>query len=322
MAPPAPAASESGPAALSLIDPRLRAVWPDNPDGVAWFASDGYQLHALHAGKFVALRAPTAGDVDDAVITGNFRKVGGPPGGGYGLIVGDARAGAGDGLDQNGQFIVAGIGDQGEVGIWRRDNDRWVDLLPWTASASVHPGGGPNELTVDLSGRHLRFDVNGVHVASIDAPLAEGRIGIFVGGDLNHVVVDRLVLTPRGAPGQQQLPAVATMPRLTTTTQNSRRQQDASDLLGDIQRVFDGLGGDRGNGVRFERITAMLAEIEREVVAMVDGFSGGVDNPRGPVNNPAELDRAASHLQNATHTAEQLRDEMQDLRDGLPGVAR
>ncbi|HET6319762.1 MAG TPA: hypothetical protein VFG86_25160, partial [Chloroflexota bacterium] len=156
----------------------------------------------------MAIRAPTAGDVDDAVITGTFRKVGGPPGGGYGLVVNDARAGAGDGLDQKGQFIVAGIGDQGEVGIWRRDIDRWVDLVPWTASASVHPGGAPNELTVDLSGRHLRFDVNGVEVASIDAPLAEGRIGIFVGGDLNHVVVDRLGLTPRGAPGQQQLPAV------------------------------------------------------------------------------------------------------------------
>ncbi|HET6317795.1 MAG TPA: hypothetical protein VFG86_15170, partial [Chloroflexota bacterium] len=158
--------------------------------------------------------------------------------------------------------------------------------------------------------------------ASIDAPLADGRIGVFVGGDLNHVAVDRLVLTPRGAPSQQQLTAVATMPRLTTSTQNFRRQQDASDLLDGIQRVFDGTGVDRGSGARFERITAMLAEIEREVVAMVEGFSGGVDNPSSPVNNPAELDRAASHLLNATRSAAQLRDEMRDLRDGLPGVAR
>ncbi len=194
-----PQPTGGNPPALSLIDPRLRAAWPDNHDSTAWFGSGGYQIYARRPGDFVAISAPTAGAVDDVVVSGAFRKTGGPPGGGYGLIVRDRRAGLGDGVDQSGQFIVAAVGDRGQVGIWRRADDRWLDLLPWTDSQSVHPGSAANELTVDIAGSHLRFDVNGVRVASVESPLASGRVGIFVGGDLNQVLVERLVVRPQSA---------------------------------------------------------------------------------------------------------------------------
>src|SRR5689334_10515502 len=97
---PTPAVGDTTLGTLSLIDDRMRRAWPDNPDSTAWFGPDGYQLYARTPGDFVALRAPTVGPVDDVVVTGTFHKVGGPPGGGYGLIVRDRRASMGDGIDQ------------------------------------------------------------------------------------------------------------------------------------------------------------------------------------------------------------------------------
>ena len=66
-------------------------------------------------------------------------SIGGPPGGGYGLIVRDQTHGAGDGVDQQGQFVVAEVGDKGEIGIWQRADSHWIDLLAWTPSPLVHP---------------------------------------------------------------------------------------------------------------------------------------------------------------------------------------
>src|SRR5207237_4786031 len=112
-------------------------TWPDNPRGTAWFANGGYQLYARTPDRFVAVRAPIADVPRDVLVSGTFHKVSGPPGGGYGLIFGDQGVGAGDGIDQNGQFVVAEVGDRGQVGIWRRDGLRWLDVLPWTAISAV-----------------------------------------------------------------------------------------------------------------------------------------------------------------------------------------
>ena len=86
-------------------------------------------------------------------------------------------------------------GDRGEIGIWRRDGDRWLDLLPWTASGQVRPGGALNDLTVRAIGPHLTFLVNGMETASVeDAALGEGAVGVFVGGDFNDVVLQKLLV--------------------------------------------------------------------------------------------------------------------------------
>ena len=82
-------------------------------------------------------------------------------------------------------------GDLGEFGVWRRDGDHWVDLVPWTRSNTVRPGGSPNDLTVSATGTQLTFTINGVHVAALeDDALATGGIGIFAGGDDNEVALD------------------------------------------------------------------------------------------------------------------------------------
>jgi hypothetical protein len=100
-----------------------------------------------------------------------------------------------DGLEQSGRFYVLEAGDRGEVGIWRREGDRWIDLVPWTASAAVRPGAAANDLTVRAIGPELTFEVNGAEVARVvDGTLGEGRVGIFVGGDLNDVLVEQFHL--------------------------------------------------------------------------------------------------------------------------------
>jgi hypothetical protein len=169
--------------------------WPDSPQSTAWFADGTYRLFARQPSQFVAIGAPIAQSLSDVVVTAAFRKVGGPPGGGYGLIVRDQGPGSRDGTNQTGRFYVLEAGDRGEVGMWRRDGDRWIELLPWTPSEAVRPGGAANELTVQAIGRRLTFLVNGKQVASqVDAVLADGAAGIFVGGDFNEVVLERFVV--------------------------------------------------------------------------------------------------------------------------------
>ncbi len=50
-------------------------------------------------------------------------------------------------------------------------------------------------LTAQAAGQQLMFLVNGTPVASVvDTVLAEGAVGLFVGGDFNEVVIDRFVV--------------------------------------------------------------------------------------------------------------------------------
>jgi hypothetical protein len=167
--------------------------WPNNPNSTAWLGNGAYRLAARTPGQFVALGAPLAESFRDVVVTADFRKLGGPAGGGYGIIVRDQGADARDGVNQGGRYYVLEVGDKGEVGIWRRDVDRWIDLVPWKASQAVRPGTQPNTLTVQAKGPTLTFIVNGSEVAAVeDAALDEGAVGVFVGGDANDVALERL----------------------------------------------------------------------------------------------------------------------------------
>jgi hypothetical protein len=139
----------------------------------------------------VAVGVPGASNLRDAIVSASFRKVGGPVGGGYGLIVRDVAPAQRDGSNQEGRFYVFEVGDRGELGIWRRDGLAWVDVLPWTASDEIKAGS--NELTVSAVGSELKFLVNGTVVKTvIDTLLQRGGVGLFVGGDGNSVAVERL----------------------------------------------------------------------------------------------------------------------------------
>ena len=125
------------------------------------------------------------------IVSATFRKTGGPPGGGYGLIVRANGPEPLDGVSQQMSGYVLEAGDRGEFGVWRRDGDHWADLVPWTQSSSVRSGGSPNNLSVKAIGSQLTFTVNDAVLATVDdGTIDSGRVGLFVGGDDNAVALD------------------------------------------------------------------------------------------------------------------------------------
>jgi hypothetical protein len=185
-----------------VLDERFgdnRRGWPSAVGSTAWVADGVYHLAARQPGRFVAVRAPLSGPIGDGRVSATFRKTGGPPGGGYGVIVRDAGEHAGDGVDQKGRYYVFEVGDRGEIGAWRRENDRWIDLLPWTRSDKVRPGLAANTLMVRTSGSRMTLFVNESEVVTFeDATMRDGAVGVFVGGDLNEVALERLHIEEGG----------------------------------------------------------------------------------------------------------------------------
>ncbi len=130
--------------------------------------------------------------LQDVVVNATFHKLSGPPGGGYGILVRDQAAAPQNGVSQDGRYYVLEVGDNGDVGMWRRDGDHWVDLLPWQPNAAVKPDVASNELSVRAVGTRLSLTVNGTLLATkTDDTFAAGGVGVFVGGDGNQVSVDR-----------------------------------------------------------------------------------------------------------------------------------
>jgi len=166
--------------------------WLENSPFALW--RDGaYRLAARQSGRFVAVSAPVQ-SLEKVLVSATLRKTGGPPGGGYGVVVRDQGPDPRDGSNQVMRAYVFEAGDQGEFGVWRRDGDRWVDLVPWTRSSAVRSGGSPNELTVRTDGNFMSFSINGVDVATVedDSLPSDGKVGVFVGGDFNEVALDRI----------------------------------------------------------------------------------------------------------------------------------
>jgi Domain of unknown function (DUF4388) len=171
------------------------AGWPSNASGAALMTNGTYRISTRQAGQFAAVGAPVANVPDDVVISASFRKLAGPPGGGYGIIVRDQETSLRDGTSQDGHYYVLEAGDKGEVGIWRRDADHWVDLLPWQHSDAVKTGTETNELSVRAVGSSLSLIVNGTQVATrTDNSFTSGRAGLFVGGDGNQVAISRYTI--------------------------------------------------------------------------------------------------------------------------------
>jgi hypothetical protein len=169
--------------------------WPNDPNGPAWFGDGGLHLLARQSGRFVALGVPRIGRIGDGILSAQFHKVAGPSGGGYGFIIRDQGGAAErDSRSQAGQYVVLEVGDRGDIGVWQRDQSRWIDVVPWTHSDAVRPGVEPNTLVVYTLGSAIRFEVNGevVGVLNYDGLPTTGGVGMFVGGDLNEVALEWL----------------------------------------------------------------------------------------------------------------------------------
>jgi hypothetical protein len=199
--PAAPASGAAQPSASALLDERFAnndRNWPSTPLGTAYLSNGGYKVGPNQAGQFVVVGAPIYDSLKDVVINATFHKISGPTGGGYGIIVRDQASAPQNGTSQDGRYYVLEVGDSGEVGMWRRDGDHWVDLLPWQPNAAVKTGPASNDVSVRAVGNRLSLTVNGTLVATkTDDTFAAGGVGVFVGGDGNQVGVDRFsIQTP------------------------------------------------------------------------------------------------------------------------------
>jgi hypothetical protein len=167
--------------------------WPNAVTSTAFWDRTGYHLEPRNPGQFVAITAPSTPLLTNASVTGLFRKLTGRVGGGYGLIL---RAQEPlDGADQGGRYYVFEVGDKGEAGVWRREQNEWVPLMDWQPSGAVNPGNAENRLEVRAAGPQFTFTVNDTQVAQISDPtLTSGGVGVFTGGDGNQVVLERFTV--------------------------------------------------------------------------------------------------------------------------------
>jgi hypothetical protein len=193
---PAPTQIPVGPRALfaqRFVSPL--PGWPHDVMGNSWFADGAFHLFGRQPGRFVAVGVPLSGPMADATLTAQFRKVRGPAGGGYGFIVRDqGLTSERDSRSQAGRYLVVEVGDQGDVGVWQREQNRWIDIAPWTHAVAVNPGTDANMLALTLRGAGLHLEVNGDTVAELTVSTlpVTGGVGIFVGGDLNEVALEWL----------------------------------------------------------------------------------------------------------------------------------
>jgi hypothetical protein len=182
----------------TLLDERFIEFpdrWPHDPGATAWLPDGTYRLSVRGPDPGVVVHAPVEELLDDVLVTATFRKASGPFGGGYGVIVRNEAPTSEDGVETMGRCFLFEVGDRGEVGIWRRDEQRWVDLVPWTPSTAARRGDGTNELTVRAMGPRLTFLVNGTQVAEMEDPApSRGRVGIFAGGLRNEVIVEQILI--------------------------------------------------------------------------------------------------------------------------------
>jgi len=187
--------------------------WPNTSGGPARHVEGVYELESQHANRFVAVTAPIPTALRDVVVSARFHKSGGPPGGGYGLMVRDQGPDVHDGTQQGGRFVVLEVGDQGTVGVWQHEENWWKDLLPWTPSTAVRPASAANDLTVRARGTELTFLVNDVQVAHVYAWFDHGRVGVFVGGDGNQAVLERFAVRSPDPGGSGPAWSVAARPQ-------------------------------------------------------------------------------------------------------------
>jgi hypothetical protein len=203
VAPPTTNAAGSATALPTLFPPELldtqfdtrQTNWPENPPYATWSAG-AYRLAARDQGHFVALAAPIAEVPPDVEVRARFQKTGGPAGGGYGIILRDQSNPTLNGVQQGGSYYVLELDDRGEVGAWRRDEDQWIELMPWTRTGVDRPANAVTDLQARAAGDVLALSADGSQILQVqDRTLASGGVGVFVGGDGNQVALLALSIT-------------------------------------------------------------------------------------------------------------------------------
>ena len=173
----------------------LKLAWPHDPLITARRVDGGYRITPRGDTDFAAIGAPLGEAFRDVVVGATFRKLGGPENGVYGVLLRDGGPTPRDGRNQTGRFYLGQVDGRGAVSIWRREQELWFELVPWRESSAVRSGDASNDVSFETVGGRLTLSVNGETAAiTDDAVLDQGRVGLFVAGGGNDVLVERFVV--------------------------------------------------------------------------------------------------------------------------------
>lgn len=189
--------------------------------------------------------------------------------------------------------------------------------MPWTPNNAVHVDAGENTLTADVLGDRLTFVANGTKIAESLVGLPEGRVGIFVGGDGNEVLVDtfRVQVPGRPAdvtsasshaptPGARNLSTGAAAPTLPAPAAPASPSPDISP------------------GSEAQRMRDLLTALADDLASLLSAFSDGFDGAHSPINDPSSLRQAAARLEEATNKAQEVLLEVERIRNGSANRGR
>ncbi|MBU1879599.1 MAG: hypothetical protein KJ734_11670, partial [Chloroflexi bacterium] len=131
-------------------------------------------IHTTEEGKSWMSVCTKAGEFDTFSYEVQARKVDGNDGAGYGLIFRAAKNGK-----QLYAFVICG---GGYYSLSKWDGTKWVDVVPWTASPTIHQGNNKNKLVVSCYENFYDILVNDQVVIShaVDDFRANGLLGLMV----------------------------------------------------------------------------------------------------------------------------------------------
>ena len=154
--------------------------------------------------EFVAIGNPSAQRLRDMVVTARFAKVGGPPGGGFGVIVRDQAPWPARWPESVGQLLRArGRRSRRSRHLAPRrqrvGRSGAVDPVSRRAARQCRERAhrARRRAATDAAGQRHRG-----RQRIEDATLAEGTTGVFVGGDQNQVLLRQLTRRDAGARGR------------------------------------------------------------------------------------------------------------------------
>lgn len=141
----------------------------------------------------------------DAIIEGQGHWVSGEGKREYGIIFRANEAGT--------LYYVFTVTEDGKYNVAVYKNEKYTDLIPYTASPLVNTGSTPNRFKVVMQGSHLDFFLNNQYIGSADDnSIASGVTGFFLYNDKPNVEVafDQLTVSTFSPPTPSSATAVPT----------------------------------------------------------------------------------------------------------------
>jgi hypothetical protein len=146
----------------------------DYADASFSIAQGVFHWEATSHKGFVWWNHPTISRVDDFYLAVDYQSLSGPSGAYVGLVMR---------LDENGNYYLFSLRNDGYYSFDLYDNAQWISIIPWSSSPAIQMSGN-NQAAVIAEGERFSFFVNGEWLGdTIDGTLSSGYSGLMMGMD-------------------------------------------------------------------------------------------------------------------------------------------